>query len=164
MKQVAFAVLAWASIIGVATAEETGPSADIAAVKAFGADWARYYGAGDIDSMARLYEPDAVLMTHGQPMLRGKEAILAYFRARAGRAALGASFDYESVVVEGRRATLISKYWLCLRVRDTGQQIRAQGRSLLTFKKGRDRVWRLWRDMDNTAPDVNADDPRAPAC
>jgi ketosteroid isomerase-like protein len=47
--------------------------------------------AGDIDGMAALYEPDAVLDTSDGQLLQGKDSIRAYY---AERVALGQKFIF----------------------------------------------------------------------
>jgi ketosteroid isomerase-like protein len=108
--------------------------------------------------MRRLYEPDAWLMTQGAPAAKGVEAILAYLK-RNKASGTKASFDFtpELITIDGNRGYLISKYWMTL-TRANGEKAEAAGRSFLVFKRGGDGAWRLWRDMDNQAPDVRMED------
>lgn len=151
MRRLALLVLTlWAATPAVAAADQR------AAVVAHGREWKRLYEAGDIAGLRPLYEPDAILMTNGAPILKGVDAILAYLgrlKASGGRATI--DFAPEDVTVEGDRATLIAKYWLTI-MPTAGAPIDARGRSFLVLKKGRDGAWRLWRDIDNVAPDVTA--------
>lgn len=139
----------------VAAAEEVGPARDVAAIKSFGESWSSAYAAGDLPRLMALYMPDAVLMTANQPMLRGAPAIEGFFKGRLARAEMRLAFEPESVVVQGRQATMIAAFWLCAKSRETGQAFPAKGRSLLVFKKAGGK-WLLWRDMDAPATDVGA--------
>lgn len=54
------------------------PAADVAAMHASDAAWAKAYNANDADAAARLYDANAVLMPPGAPAARGRAAIRAY--------------------------------------------------------------------------------------
>ena len=144
-----------AILIGLigATAADADPKSQ-AEIVAHGKHWSALYAAGKIDEMRSLYEPDAWLMTEGAPAARGVDAILDYLRRNK---ATGNRVDFaflpETITIDGSRAFLISKYWMVI---DTpaGKRIEAAGRSFLVFKRGADHKWRIWRDMDNRAPDV----------
>ena len=130
---------------------------DLAAVRAHGEQWKSLYEAGDFDTLETLYTPDAILMTAGAPRLNGPAEIVGRFRqshAAGWRATI--DFQEEDLQIRGDRADLIALYWMTITPPD-GDAIEAMGRSWLTFERGEDGVWRLWRDMDNRAPDVTAD-------
>lgn len=140
-------------------------AADLAAIRAHGERWKTLYEAGDIEAMRDLYTPDAVLMTHGAPKLVGVDAILAHL-ARLKEAGGRAEIDFaeESLEVDGDRADLVSKYWMTIYPPAEASPIEAAGRSWLTFRRGGDGIWRLWRDMDNQAADVHiAQRPQSPS-
>ncbi len=143
-------------------AKSDNPSKGQAAIEAHGRQWAALYEAGQIDEMRGLYEPDAWLMTHGAPAAKGVDAILAYLK-RNKASGTKASFDFapELITIDGNRGFLISKYWMTL-TRGNGDRVNAAGRSFLVFKRGRYGQWRLWRDMDNQAPDVLMEDRPQP--
>lgn len=130
---------------------------DLAAVRAHGERWKALYEAGDFDALETLYTPDAILMTAGAPRLDGPEAIVGRFR-QSHAAGWRATIDFreEDLAIDGDRADLIALYWMTIAPPE-GEAIEAMGRSWLTFRRGADGVWRLWRDMDNRAPDVTAD-------
>jgi ketosteroid isomerase-like protein len=126
-----------------------------------GKQWSALYEAGKIDEMRILYEPDAWLMTEGAAAAKGVDAILAYLkRNKASGNKIAFSFAPEQITIDGRYGFLISKYWMVIDTQ-SGQHIEATGRSMLIFKRGKDRKWRIWRDMDNKAGDVSfADRPK----
>ncbi|WP_299329010.1 SgcJ/EcaC family oxidoreductase [Parasphingopyxis sp.] len=132
---------------------------DLSAVRAHTARWQALYEAGDFDAMVDLYTPDAILMTAGQPRRDGPEAILAPFRASYA-AGWRSTIDFleEELAIDGDRADLIAPFWMTIQPPGEGAEpIEAMGRSWLTFQRGADGEWRLWRDMDNRAPDVTAE-------
>lgn len=126
-----------------------------AALNAHANRWAELFSAGDFDAMVDLYEPDAWLMSHAQPAKRSRAEILDGFRVAAanGRQA-NIRFENESVEVTGPMATVIGKYWMDVAAVDDQPAMTVSGRSLVIYKQGADGVWRLWRDMDNQAPDI----------
>jgi ketosteroid isomerase-like protein len=128
-----------------------------------GTQWAALYEAGKIDEMRPLYETDAVLMTDGTTKLMGVDVILQFLgrnKERGNQAQI--SFENEDVQVDGKYGFLTAKYWLTIETK-AGQKFEVAGRSLLIFKRGKDKKWRIWRDIDNKAPDVTpASRPKTP--
>jgi ketosteroid isomerase-like protein len=120
--------------------------------------WSALYEAGKVDEMRTLYEGDAWLMTQGAPLARGVDAILTFLRRNKERGyAVRFATDPEEIVIDGRYAFLTAKYWMT--ITPPGRDgIDLAGRSILIFKRGKDRKWRIWRDMDNMAPDVRKED------
>ncbi|WP_337658845.1 YybH family protein [Sphingorhabdus sp. Alg231-15] len=116
--------------------------------------WKQYFEAGDTEQLREMYESDAVLMTHGTPAVRGVEAILTFLgrNTKAGNK-VRIDFANEEILIDGNRGYLTAKYWMTIE-RSEGDPVEVKGRSFLVFKKGSNGAWRLWRDMDNQAPDV----------
>ena len=130
---------------------------DVQAIKDHGTLWSRLYEQGGVEEMRPLYEPDAWLMTEGQPAHKGVDAILAFLtRNKESGAKTSFAVDPEQIVIDGNRAFLISKYWMTITPPGKAA-IEAAGRSMLVFKR-HGRGWRIWRDMDNMAPDVRTED------
>ncbi len=142
-------------------AKRPSEAADIQAIKDHGKLWSQLYEAGKVDEMRPLYEPDAWLMTQGAPAQKGVDAILAYLkRNKGGGSKVSFAVEPEQIIIDGNRAFLISKYWMT--ITPPGKPaIDAAGRSFLVFKRHK-REWRIWRDIDNMAPDVRAEDRPKP--
>ncbi len=141
-------------------AKAPSEAADVQAIKDSGVLWSRLYEQGRVAEMRPLYEPDAWLMTEGQPAHKGVDAILAFLtRNKSSGAKTSFAVAPEQIVIDGNRAFLISKYWMT--ITPPGKTaIEAAGRSMLVFKR-HGGGWRIWRDMDNMAPDVRvADRPK----
>lgn len=141
--------LAIASVYGA-----SAKSADEIALDAFSAAWRAAYQAGDFDALTDLYEADAWLMTRDQPARKGRDAIIAYFKAsrQPGSKAV-ITFDSENTVIDGAYAFKIA-LWRLEVPKAIGEPARDAGRSLVIFKRGKDGKWRLWRDIDNRTPDA----------
>ncbi len=157
MKKQFLAILATLACTGNAAARPDDKQAIIDHGKA----WSRLYEAGRVDEMRPLYEPDAWLMTQGQPAQKGVDAILAFLkRNKASGSKVSFSAAPELITIDGNRAYLISKYWMTI-IPLGKPAIEAKGRSFLVFKRCR-KDWCIWRDMDNMAPDVLAEDRPMP--
>lgn len=120
--------------------------------------WKRHFEAGDTEKLRDMYEPDAVLMANGAPPQIGVEAILSFLgRNKAAGNKVTIDFANEDIIIDGKTGYLTAKYWMTIQ-RPDYPPFDLRGRSFLVFSRGDDGHWRLWRDMDNKAPDVRAED------
>lgn len=93
-------------------------------------------------------------MTDRAPAQIGADAIVAYLRRFGDSGAkVDFRFEPEDIRVERPYGFVIAKYWMTAQVPGRAEPVKTAGRSLLVYK-WRDGTWRLWRDMDNTTPDV----------
>ena len=95
---------------GDALALGFGPVRERAAIHAAARQWIVAFKAGDIDALMQLYDPEAYVALHGQPALRGIDAIREYFAPRIGQGNVEFLLDIERIEVTGRTAHLISGY------------------------------------------------------
>ena len=133
-------------------------AADVDELKAQGDRWNAAYSAGDWAALRALYADDAWLMTDKAPAAKGADAIIAYLRRFRDRGAV-VTFRFEPEDVTARRpfGFVIARYWMTAQLPGAAAPIRTAGRSLLIYTwqgGGPGRGWKLWRDMDNTTPDV----------
>jgi ketosteroid isomerase-like protein len=132
-----------------------GPAED--ELKAQGDRWNAAYNAGDWAALRALYADDAWLMTDKAPMAKGADAIIAFLRRFRDRGAVVQfRFEPEEAVVDKRLGVVTAKYWMTAQLPGAAAPIRTAGRSLLIYKRERG-GWKLWRDMDNTTPDVKVE-------
>jgi ketosteroid isomerase-like protein len=118
--------------------------------------WNAAYAAADWTALRALYSDDAWLMTDKAPAAKGPDAIVAYLRRfRDMGATVTFRFEPENVLVERRMAVMVSKYWMTAQLPGK-PAIRTAGRSILIYRKV-GKGWLLWRDMDNTTPDVKVE-------
>lgn len=136
---------------------ETSPT-DEQMIIEWGTKWQQLFQSGNVEQMRDMYEPDAVLMAHGALPQIGVDAILAFLgRNKAAGNKVTIDFANEDITIDGQRAYLTAKYWMTITLAD-GKVLDFKGRSFLVYKKSGNGLWRLWRDMDNQAPDVLAED------
>lgn len=127
-----------------------------AEIAAQGDLWNSAYSAGDWAALRKLYTDDAWLMTDKAPAAKGADAIIAYLRRFKDQGATVAfRFEPEDIVIEGKLGILVAKYWMTAQLPGK-PAIRSAGRSMLIYKR-KGKGWLLWRDMDNTTPDVKAE-------
>lgn len=136
---------------------DTDTAADEAAIRAHGQTWLARYKAADLDALMSMYEPDAILALHDQPVRRGVDQIRAYFEPGLGTSEVEFDLDVEHVEVHGDQAWLVSKYWLRATSKSSGYVYEDAGRSLIVYRRGADGEWRIVADIDNNTPDVSMD-------
>lgn len=79
--------------VGLAVA---GSSNEMAALQATDRTWLKAYNAGDVDTLASLYDEHAVLLPPGTPAANGRAAIRAFFaKDTAESAAAGITFSLD---------------------------------------------------------------------
>jgi len=129
-----------------------------AEIAAQGDLWNAAYSAGDWASLRRLYTDDAWLMTDKAPAAKGADAIIAYLRRfRDIGATVSFRFEPEDIRADGKLGTVVAKYWMTAQIPGR-PEVRTAGRSLLIYRR-EGGEWKLWRDMDNTTPDVKVETP-----
>lgn len=104
-------------------------------------------------ALRKLYTDNAWLMTDKAPAAKGADAIIAYLRRFKDQGAtIAFRFEPEHIVIEGKLGILVAKYWMTAQLPGK-PAIKSAGRSMLIYKR-KGKGWLLWRDMDNTTPDV----------
>lgn len=124
------------------------------AIRAGVDEWLAAFKGGDLDRLMKLYMPDAMVALHGQPALKGKDAIRAYFAPGMGKSDIDFRIEIDEIHVHGRTADLVSRYWFTATPRDGGPVYRDAGRSVVLYKRDTDGIWKIRLDMDQESPDV----------
>lgn len=123
---------------------------------AAGDRWNAMYAAADWDGLRALYTADAWLMSDKAPAAKGVDAIIAYLRRyRDMGAKVAFRFEPEDARIDGKVGTVVARYWMTAQLPGR-PEVRTAGRSLLIYRREGGR-WKLWRDMDNTTPDVKVE-------
>lgn len=129
-----------------------------AELAAAGDNWNALYATGDWAALRLLYTDDAWLMTDKAPAAKSADAIIAYLRRyRDMGASVTFRFEPEDIRVDGKVGTVVAKYWMTAQIPGR-PQVHSAGRSMLIYRWV-DGQWKLWRDMDNTTPDVSVAQP-----
>lgn len=125
---------------------------------AAGQRWQEAYEARDWAGLRRLYTDDAVLMTQGQPKIVGADKIVAFLqRIPNAEGSVQFRFANEEVTLDpAGYGTVTAKYRMDIAPPGRDPVVVA-GRSLLIYR-WQDGEWKLWRDIDNLAPDVTPAD------
>jgi ketosteroid isomerase-like protein len=132
-----------------------------ALLAAQGARWRTLYQAGDWEGLRALYADDAVLMTQGSPKIEGADNIVAFLQ-RIPKAGGTVQFVFENEDVDAgplmgfTHGFVTARYRMTITMPGAEPQVIA-GRSFLVYEWDRG-AWKLWRDIDNTAPDATAAD------
>lgn len=153
-----------ASLVGInlrwvqgscAKVQDQPPQGDAgsASLVSMGEQWRVLYEGGQWGALRALYADDAVLMTQGTVPLRNADAIISFLRRLTDAGAkVRFQFKPEEARVEGTIGFVTATYRMDIAAPDQPEQAVA-GRSLLIYK-WIDGGWKLWRDIDNLAPDV----------
>lgn len=124
-----------------------------------GEQWRIAYEAGNWDAVRALYADDAILMTQGSEKIEGADNIAAFLK-RLSDSGGSAKFRFENEEVTvgpaGETGFVIAKYRMDISFPGSEPTVVA-GRSFLVYK-WQDEEWKLWRDIDNLAPDAVAED------
>lgn len=139
--------------IGLAVADSTD---ELAALQAADQAWLKAYNSGDVETLASLYDEDAVLLPPGAPPTSGRAAIHAFFaRDTAESAKAGVKFSLgarPSGGVSGDMGWQSGTY----AVKDSSGTVVDTGKYLSVSTK-KDGKWLYVRDT------WNSDRPPAPA-
>ena len=148
--------LALGSVTGAPAMAETSAQPTAQALVDAGERWKQLYEAGDWEALRSLYTDDAVLMSQGQPKLEGADTIVTFLQRLSQQGAtVTFQFTPEEAVIEGGLGFVTAKYRMDIAFPGS-DPVAVAGRSMLIYKWA-DGTWKLWRDIDNFAPDVTPD-------
>ncbi|MEZ5499707.1 MAG: DUF4440 domain-containing protein [Steroidobacteraceae bacterium] len=131
---------------------------DDAAIRNAAASWITAFKSGALDDLMQLYDDDATIALHGQPVLLGKSAIREYFQPRIGTPGISFLLDIESISIYGDTAILLSRYWFEMPVA-SGSRLEDAGRSLLVYRRDDRGRWLIRFDIDQATPDATFPPP-----
>lgn len=139
-----------AALVGslVAFAVDARAEPPVDDVKAIAQAMSAAAASGDVDALAALYAPNALLLPPNGAVVSGREAIRA---ANAGNQAAGANtleFGQLRVAGDERRATVIWTWTLTI-TPEGKPPVAASGRSMLYLERG-ESGWQILLDMFQT--------------
>jgi uncharacterized protein (TIGR02246 family) len=110
-----------------------GPSEDVAAVVDH---WAKAFNANDVNALAKLYAPDAVLIgPAGSTVNEGSDAIRKYY-SRLENSGDKVKMDVRKVVVLDDNAAYVAGFDEFTAVRDGQTQRSANGFTMVLVRRG----------------------------
>ena len=126
--------------------------ADIEAIKGLVNEWAELFMAGDFDGLvSNLYAEDAVRMPPNEPIIKGREAILAGFKKDTEQTEI----HIDSSIAEDVR---VSGDWALVRGLDTGtntpkgggEAAKMNDKWLLLYERQPDGTWKIFYEAWNS--------------
>lgn len=118
-----------------ATAADAPATHDAAeAIRVIDARWSEDLFAGRLDRVMENYDEDAAFLTHGDPIIRGKAAIRAWFRERLDTPGYSARFRPTEIIVaaSGDMAYELGEFEAT--VLSEGRRMRVKGKHLVTWR------------------------------
>jgi uncharacterized protein (TIGR02246 family) len=138
------------------------PAKDVAAMHAVDQAWAKAYNAGDVDTIASLYDENAMLLPPGAPGAKGRAAIRAFLaKDIAASAKDGVTFTLGAKPdggVSGDMGWVSGTYV----VKDKAGRVIDAGKYLSVSRK-KDGKWLYVRDTWNSDGPPASAEPAAPA-
>lgn len=105
-----------------------------------------YFAAGELDKLMTLYTEEACFLPPNMDLLRGRDAIKAFFKGARDMGIAQLKLVTIEVDAHGDHATEMGTYEL---LTDSGA-VADHGKFLVAWKKDGDQ-WRLHRDMINSS-------------
>jgi uncharacterized protein (TIGR02246 family) len=138
------------------------PTSEVAAIHAVDQVWVKAYNAGDVDTIASLYDEHAVLLPPGAPPAHGRAAIRAFLaKDMAASAKDGVTFSLGAKPdggVSGDMGWASGTYT----VKDKSGRVVQTGKYLSVSRK-KDGKWLYIRDTWNSDGPLASAEPAAPA-
>lgn len=136
---------------------------DAAAIRAVGEKWRQLYEAGRYSEIADLYTEDTMVMPRGRPRIEGRAAMRTSVGGLAAGRRVTIDVREKELQVAGDFGWFVGDFTVTYTAVN-GQPPRSEeGRSLVIFRRDKDRMWRIHRDMDNPAPMAHTAAAAAPA-
>ena len=114
--------------------------------------WNNGLDAGDIEAMVSVCHPDTVTVNEGQPVTIGTQAIRDKYNPRIAAAEITSGYDIEQLQFFGDVAVVSGRFYGTMKMRDTGDIRKPEGRLVLVYKRDDDGAWKMILDMDNNGP------------
>jgi len=133
---------------------ETNVEADVAAIKALLDEWVQLYNAGDFDRLVSVfYAENAILISPGMPLRKGKEAILlGYQKDNELNKEHVDSSSAEEVRVSGDLAVSWGIDTGTSSPRSGGKPVKYKVNWMMVFERQSDGAWKCLYEMWNENP------------
>ena len=114
--------------------------------------WVAAANAGDAESLARLYSPQAVTMPPDHASVVGRDTICALFEKQFETYEAHYDFTIGDVVVSGDLAVRRGSYVVTLQPHSEGQELVIRDKFVDVWQREGDGMWRITWDIWNTNP------------
>jgi ketosteroid isomerase-like protein len=134
---------------------ESGTDDETAAVKAFNQAYATAQKTANVDTMASLWAPDAIMMPAGEPAVVGSRQIHSWLSRNQPDANVMISNDvsnWKDITVTGDYAFQWAQTFVNIRSRTGDAGVHMSGTALQVLKKQPDGSWKLYRSSWSYEP------------
>lgn len=114
--------------------------------------WNNGLDAGDIEAMVSVCHQDTVTVNESQPVTVGAQSIRDKYIPRIEAAEITSGYDIEVLQFFGDVAVVAGRFYGTMKMRDTGDVLKPEGRLVLVYKRDEDGAWKMILDMDNNGP------------
>jgi len=107
---------------------------------------------GDIEAMVSTCHANVITVNERQPVTVGTQAIRDKYIPRIEAAEITSGFDIEELQFFGDTAVVAGRFYGTMKMRETGDVRKPEGRLVLVYKRDESGAWRMILDMDNNGP------------
>ncbi|WP_299590521.1 DUF4440 domain-containing protein [uncultured Tateyamaria sp.] len=115
-------------------------------------EWNSGLDGGDIERMVASCHPDVMTVNERQPVTVGTQAIRDKYNPRIAAAEITSGYDIEDLQFYGATAIVSGRFYGTMKMRDTGEVKKPEGRLVLGYKRDAAGAWKMFLDMDNNGP------------
>ena len=108
------------------------------------------FNRGDIQTLAAMYDPDAVVLAPNAPPMRGRQNIEALWSGARQQGFKTLNLVVNSVEVIGNHAIELGSYTLVIQPPGLAETT-DRGKYMVLWRREPDGTWMLYRDMFNTS-------------
>jgi ketosteroid isomerase-like protein len=141
-----------ASITAARLAAQSPTAAkDIEAIGRVAADFSQRYMRGDAKGMANIYTENGVIFPGGRPMIKGRQAIEAYWTLAPGVTVVEHKTTADSVIIVGNTAYDYGTF-IARNARDGQPGNLGYGKYVIVWQRQTDGRWLMHLDIWNSSP------------
>ena len=126
-------------------------AAEIAAIGRVGAEFSQRYMKGDAQGMAQLYTENGAIFPGGRPIIRGREAIAAYWTLPPGTTVVEHKTTADSIIVVGNTAYDYGTF-RARQAKDGQPGNVGYGKYVIVWQRQTDGRWLMHLDIWNSSP------------
>lgn len=116
-------------------------------------EWNEGLDSGDIERMVASCHPDVMTVNERQPVTVGTQAIRDKYNPRIAAAEITSGYDIEDLQFYGDTAIVSGRFYGTMKMRDTGDVKKPEGRLVLGYKRDETGAWKMFLDIDNNGPE-----------